>query len=106
MRLPSPLMYAESPRVGQLAQQYRILGISIWRRFADAGGAVSYGPDFPESTQRSAMIVAKILHGAKPGDLPIERPTKFEFVLNLKTIRALGLSVPDTLLVRADELIR
>jgi putative tryptophan/tyrosine transport system substrate-binding protein len=106
IQLPSPLMYAQSPRVGQLAQQHRMLGISIWRRFAAAGGAVSYGPDFLESTQRSAMIVAKILHGAKPGDLPIERPTKFELILNLKTIRALGLSVPDTLLVRADELIR
>ena len=103
IQLPSPLMYVQSPRVGQLAQQHRLLGISIWRRFAEAGGAVSYGPDFPESTQRSAMIVAKILHGAKPGDLPIERPSKFEFILNLKSIRALGLSVPDTLLVRADE---
>lgn len=106
IQLPSPLMYAQSARVGELVRRRGLLGISIWRRFAEGGGAVSYGPDFGESTQRSALILAKILSGAKAGDLPIERPNKFEFIVNQKAIKALGLSVPESLLLRADEVIR
>ena len=106
IQLPSPLMYAEAARVGELSRQRGILGISIWRSFAEAGGAVSYGPDFVESNERSAMMLAKILAGAKPGELPIERPNKYEFVLNQKTIKALGLPLPEALLLRADEVIR
>ncbi len=104
--MPAPLMYAQSARVGALTRERGLLGIAIWRRFAEAGGAVSYGPDFVESIERSALILAKVLSGAKPGDLPIERPNKFELVLNRKTIKALGLSVPDTLLLRAEEVIQ
>ena len=106
IQLPSPLMYAESARVGELSRQRELLGISIWRRFAEAGGAVSYGPEFVESNERAALMLAKILAGAKAGELPIERPNKFEFVLNQKTIKALGLPVPEALLLRADEVIR
>jgi putative tryptophan/tyrosine transport system substrate-binding protein len=106
IQLPSPLMYAQSARVGALVRQRGLLGISIWRRFTEGGGAVSYGPDFVESTQRSALILAKILSGAKAGDLPIERPTKFEFIINQNSIKGLGLSAPESLLLRADEVIR
>lgn len=104
--LPAPLMYAQSARIGALTRERKLLGIAIWRRFTEGGGAVSYGPDFVESTQRSALILAKILSGAKAGDLPIERPNKFEFVINQKSIRGLGLSLPESLLLRADEVIR
>ena len=73
--------------------------------FADAGGLLAYGPNMGATFEQCAVLLAKILDGAKPGDLPIERPTKFEFVLNAKTARALHLTVPDTVLLRADRLI-
>ena len=76
------------------------------RAFAEAGGAVSYGPNNAEASERNAVQVAKILDGAKPGDLPIERPTKFDFVINMKTIKALGLKVPASLLSGAEQVGR
>jgi putative ABC transport system substrate-binding protein len=66
---------------------------------------MSYGPSFPDMFRRTADLVDKILHGAKPGDIPVEQPTKFEFVINLKTAKALGLTIPDRLLTTADEVI-
>lgn len=104
--LPSPFFYGHSARLAGLLRERGLLAIAIWRSFAEAGGAVSVGPDLMESAERMAHMTAKILGGAKPGDLPIERPTKFEFIVNQKTIKALGLSVPETLLLRADEVIR
>jgi putative ABC transport system substrate-binding protein len=74
--------------------------------FAEAGGALAYGPDQASVNESCAVLVAKILGGATPGDLPVERPAKFELVVNLKTTKALGLTVPDSVLVRADEVIR
>ena len=73
--------------------------------FVQAGGLVSYGPNFPDLFRRAAELIDKILRGTKPGDIPVEQPTKFEFVLNLTTAKALGLEIPPALLALADEVI-
>ena len=104
--LPSPMMYFQSARLARLAEKQRLPATSMFIPFAKAGGMLAYGPDLPATFERCGELVAKILAGAKPGDLPIERPTKFDFVLNLKTARALRLTMPDTVLLRADEVIQ
>jgi putative tryptophan/tyrosine transport system substrate-binding protein len=93
-------------RTLQLAAQSRLPVMSELREFVEDGGLLSYGPSLPDSFRRAATYVDKILKGATPGDLPMEQPTKFELVLNLKTAQALGLSIPPTLLFQADEVIR
>ena len=104
--LPSPMTFTNSARLADLALKYRLPATSIARGFAEAGGAISYGPDITETTQRNAVQVAKILDGAKPGDLPIERPNKFDFLINMKTVKALGLKVPTSLLSIAEQVGR
>ena len=90
----------------ELASKARLPAIYSWRRWVDEGGLISYGANYGDSFRRSAGYVDKILKGAKPGDLPIEQPTKFELVVNLKTARALGITIPESILLRADEVIR
>ena len=103
--LPSPVMWVQSARLAQLAKKHLLPATSMFVPFADAGGMLAYGPEIAATSEMCAVLVAKILSGAKPGDLPIERPSKFEFVLNLKTARDLHLTVPDTILLRADRVI-
>ena len=103
----SPLFYAYRTRLVELAANHRLPTIYHQREFvAGSGGLMSYGPDFRDLFRRSATYVDKILKGAKPGDLPVEQPTKFELVINLKTAKALGLTIPPSLLGRADEVIQ
>ena len=101
----TPLFILERRRIVELATKNRLPAVSEFREFADDGGLMSYGPHIPDLVRRAAGYVGKILKGAKPADLPIEQPTKFELVINLKTATALGLTIPPNLLARADEVI-
>jgi len=104
--LDSPLVTTHRARLAGLAATSRLPAISGVRDFVEVGGLISYGVDFPDSFRRAATYVDKILRGAKPADLPVEQPTKFEFVINSRTAKALGLTIPPSLLGRADELIQ
>jgi len=91
--------------VVELAARHRLPTVFGSREFVVAGGLMAYGVSYPDSYRRAASFVDKIFKGAKPADLPIEQPTKFELVINMKTARALGLTVPPSLLLRADQVI-
>ena len=97
-------LLANAKRIAELAAKYRLPSIGF-REYCDAGGLASYGVNFPHIWRRGAVFVDKILKGTKPADLPIEQATRFEFVINLKTAKALGVDVPATALTRADEVI-
>jgi putative tryptophan/tyrosine transport system substrate-binding protein len=99
------MLYSERERVVMLARENRLVSMHPETGFVEAGGLVSYGPSLPDLFLRAATYVDKILKGAKPADLPIEQPTKFELVVNLKTARVLGLNVEREFLLRADEVI-
>jgi putative tryptophan/tyrosine transport system substrate-binding protein len=101
----SRLMTLNRARILDVAAQNRLLLVSGWGPWAAQGGLLSYGPDLDAVIRRSAAYVDRILKGAKPADLPIEQPTKFELVINLKTARAFGLTIPPSLLARADQII-
>ena len=103
--LTDPLFNAHRELLGNLIAKHRLPAVCFFREFAEAGGLLSYAPSFVDLYRRLATYVDRILKGAKPSDLPIERPTKFEFVVNLKTARALGLMIPPTILSRADLVI-
>ncbi len=102
---PDPFLTASSGRIAQFAASRRLPAIHFSRRFADAGGLMSYGGSLDDSYRRAAAHVAKILKGAKPGDLPVDQPTRFELVINLKTAKAIGLNIPQLVLLRADHII-
>ena len=103
--LSNPLSLAYRTRIGELAVKARLPTIYLYRAHADAGGLLSYGPDLPDMFRRCGGYVARILGGTRPADLPIERPARFEMVVNLKAAKALGITIPETILVRADEVI-
>jgi len=102
----SPTFLGERRRLADLAIAHRLPMMVGSREYAEAGGLVSYGTDYPELFRRAAAYIDKILKGAKPEDLPVEQPTKFELVINLKTAKALGLTIPPSLLAQADEIIQ
>jgi putative tryptophan/tyrosine transport system substrate-binding protein len=100
-----PIFFFEKTRIVELAASHRLPAIYQWRESAAIGGLMSYGPDLNDLLRRAASYVDKILKGAKPADLPVEQPTKFELVVNLKTAQALGVTIPPVILAGADEVI-
>ena len=101
-----PLMYANQKRIVSLALKSRVPSMHNRREFVEAGGLVSYGADEADSYRRVAYYVDRILKGANPADLPVEQPTKFELVFNLKTAKQIGITIPQSVLYRADKVIR
>ena len=104
--VPDSMFVFQRTRLAGLAARTGLPAVYAWREHAEAGGLMSYGPDLSDLFRRGANYVDKILKGAKPADLPVEQPTKFELIINLKTAKALGLTIPPSVLGRADELIQ
>src|SRR5262249_3871600 len=105
LALPSPDTWRAREEIARVALKHRLPAVGSEPGFAAVGNLVQYGPDLPESCRRAAGYVDRILRGAKPGDLPVEQPTKFDLLINLKTAKALGLTIPPSLLARADQVI-
>lgn len=106
MMLSSPLVNSNARRIADFTLQHRLPAISPFRSFADAGGLLSYGPDLLAFRRFAATYVERILKGARPAELPVQQPSKFQFVVNQRTARALGLPIPQSVLLRADEVIQ
>jgi putative ABC transport system substrate-binding protein len=102
----TPVLDSARRRLVELAARSRLPAVYSYRSYVDAGGLMSYGPELADLFRRAATYVDKILKGAKPGDLPVEQPTKFDFAINLKAAKALGLTIPQSLVGRADEVIQ
>ena len=100
------VLFPRAQQVAELAAGSRLPAMYELRQYVDVGGLISYGPNINQIWRQAAGFVDKIMKGAKPGDLPIEQPTKFDLVINLKAARALGLTIPQTVLLRADEVIQ
>jgi putative ABC transport system substrate-binding protein len=98
--------FALRKRIVELATKYRLPAIYNWKEYVDEGGLMSYGVDYADFYLRAAGYVDKILKGAKPADLPVEQPTKFDLVINLKTAKQIGLTIPPNVLARADRVIK
>jgi putative ABC transport system substrate-binding protein len=103
--LPIPQFFASRDQIGKGSLAAKLPTMFVIREYVQAGGLISYGPNWPSMWRRAADLVAKVLGGIKPGDIPIEQPTQFDLVINARTAKALGLSVPPALLARADEVI-
>ena len=101
-----PMLFTDRTRIAEFANQHRLPAMYPHREYAEAGGVMAYGADLRDNYRRAATYVDRILKGARPADLPVEQPTKFELVINLRTARALGLTIPSSVLARADEIIR
>jgi ABC-type uncharacterized transport system substrate-binding protein len=101
----NPVVFSKRKEIARFAQTHRLPSMFAVKEYVDAGGLMSYGPSITDMYRRAALYVDRILKGAKPGDLPVERPTKFELIINLKTAKALGLTIPPALLQRADQVI-
>jgi putative ABC transport system substrate-binding protein len=106
MTSPARPLFAQRKRLVELAVKYRLPVIYVQREFVDEGGLMSYGVDYVDLYRRAAVYVDKILKGAKPADLPVQQATKFEFVINLKTAKQIGLTIPVRVLERANRVIR
>jgi putative ABC transport system substrate-binding protein len=104
--LLDPLVVSQRARIVALAAEKRLPAMYPTKEFVEAGGLMAYGPDLVDSYRRAATFVDKILRGAKPADLPVEQPTKFNCAVNLKTAKALGLKIPQSVLIRADQVVR
>ena len=103
---PDPLINTQLKRIVEFAAKNRLPAMYGGPEVVDAGGLMSYAPNYTDQYRRAAVYVDKILKGAKPADLPVEQPTKFEFVINLKTAKQIGLTIPPNVLARADRVIR
>jgi putative tryptophan/tyrosine transport system substrate-binding protein len=103
--LPVPILFANRERINALAQNARLPTLYAMREYVEAGGLMSYGPNWPSMWRRAADLVDKILRGANPAELPVEQPTEFDLVINLITAKALGLPIPDKLLALANAVI-
>ena len=106
MTMSSRPFFAERKRIVELAGKHRLPAIYPQKEFVEAGGLMSYGPDYDDIYRGAAVYVDKILKGAKPADLPVQQPTKFEFIINLKAAKQIGLTIPPTVLARANKVIK
>ena len=106
MPAANPVGFAKRGQIASFAQKNRLPSIYAQKKYVDAGGLMSYGPSTPDMHRRAATYVDKILKGTKPADLPVERPRKFELVINLKTAKQIGLTIPPNVLARADTVIK
>jgi putative ABC transport system substrate-binding protein len=104
--LNDPVFTAHRKRIADLSAKHRLVAVSGTLEYPEAGGLMAYGPSFPDMYRRAATYVDKILKGAKPADLPVEQPTKFELIINLKAAKQIGLTIPPNVLARADKVIR
>ena len=104
--LTAPVVFASLHRIAELALQSRLPSISPFSPYPSSGGLMAYGPDFPAMWRQLASYVDRVLRGARAGDLPVERPSKFSLIVNLKTAKDIGIGLPQSLVLRADEVIR